>query len=442
MTTVGLGASYTPQLDRERSALRGLLNPALPFYVVALLPVFWALGLAFFTFAFAGAAMGIGLLLMKPIRIPRGFGLWMLFVAWMLISAVTLEPVVNRYLSFTVRAVIYIGATTTFLYIYNIPKRYLSTGRVLMVLGGLYLFVAIVGGYAGLIIGEVNFATPASRVLPASMRQNEFVSSVFQPPFAQRQDFLGFPINRPSMPFAFTNDWAATLAPLIFAAIAAAGRLRRLRRFVPLIAVVALVPMAVSANRALWMTLILAVFYVAARRASAGQLLLAIRLMVVMVAVGALLLVSPLGDIVGGRATSGHSFESRGDIYTDVLEALPESPLLGFGAPLANPQPYRPALGTHGMFWTSLFSQGIPGLIFYGGFWLSMTIRTGRNVRNQEQLLLHLAIATSLPTMMFYDHLPAALPIMMICSAPVLRDRRESDLRYKLLGARPAPEVR
>ncbi len=439
MTTVGREATHTPQLDRERAELRGLLNPALPFYVIALLPIFWLLGLAFFTFAIAGAAMGVGLLLMKPIRIPSGFGLWMLFVGWMLVSALTLEPTVNRYLSFSVRAVIYIGATTTFLYVFNMPRRYLPTGRVLMVLGGVYLFVAIVGGYLGLFLGEVTLPTPASMVLPRSMLQNEFVSSVFQPPLAQRQDFLGFPINRPSMPFAFTNDWAATLAPLIFAAIAAAGRLRRMRRFVPLIAIVALIPMAVSANRALWLTLILAVFYVAARRASSGQLLLAIRLMVVMVAAGALILVSPLGEIVGGRATSDHSFESRGDIYTDVLERVPESPLLGYGAPLANPQPFRPAIGTHGMFWTSLFSQGIPGLIFYAGFWLSMTIRTGRNIRNQEQLLMHLAIATSLPTMMFYDHLPAALPIMMICSALVLRDRRDGNRRRDALADSATP---
>ena len=56
-----------------------------------------------------------------------------------------------------------------------------------------------------------------------------------------------------------------------------------------------------------------------------------------------------------------------------------------------------------------------------------MTVRTGRNVRSQEHFLLHLAIATSLVTSFFYDHLPAALPVMMICAALVLRDRKEAD---------------
>lgn len=427
MAAPSLADPFLPHVELRERSLRGLSNPALPFYVTAGLPVFWFLGLGFFSFAIAGAAMGVGLLTMRPIRVPRGFGIWLLFVAWMLISVLTLDQSINRYLSFTVRAVVYLGATTTFLYVYNIPKRYLPTSRILAVLGGVFVFVAIVGGYVGLVVGEVPYNSPFSRVLPASLIQNSFVSSVFRPPFAQTQDFLGFPINRPAFPFSFTNDWAATLAPLIFAAVAAAGHTQRLRRFVPAIAVIALVPMAISANRALWITLILAIFYVAARRASAGQLLLAVRILVIMVFAAALILVSPLGEVVGSRVTSEHSFESRGDIYTDVLERVPTSPLLGFGAPIANPQPFRPAIGTHGMFWTSLFSQGIPGAVFYVGFWVAMTLRTARNIRTQEHLLLHLAIATSLPTMFFYDHIPAALSIMMICAAIVLRDKHEDN---------------
>lgn len=414
---------------RRRFELTGILHPGLPFYVIAFLPVFWAMGLGYFTFAIAAVPMGLGLLLMSPIRVPRGMGLWLLFIGWMLISALMLEPTVNRYLSFLVRASVYIASTIIFLYVYNMPQKYLPTGRILKVLGGIFVFTAIIGGYLGLVLGEVSFNTPVSQILPQSMLQNSFVNSVVRPPFAQRQDFLGFPINRPAMPFSFTNDWAATLAPGTFAAIAAAGRSQRFRRLMPVLALLAVVPMAVSANRALWITLILSVFYVAARRASSGHLILAIRLVIVLVFAGALILVSPLGEIVGGRATSSHSIEARGDIYSDVIQAVPDSPILGFGAPLANPNPNRPAIGTHGMLWTSLFSQGIPGAIFYVGFWIGMTLRTGRNIRNQEHLLLHLAVASSLPTLLFYDHIPAALPIMMICAAVILRDGRESDAR-------------
>lgn len=421
------GPSDSTRPQRHADPLKGIFHPGLPFYFVPMLPVFWALGLGYFTFAIAGAAAGIGLLMMKPIRIPKGFGPWLLFIGWMLTSAFTLEPTLNRYLSFTIRAIIYIGATNLFLYIYNIPPKYLPTGRILASLASIFVFTAIAGGYLGLFLGEVRFNTPMSQIMPQSLLANSVVNNVVRPPFAQTQDFLGFALNRPAMPFSFTNVWGASLVPSTFAAIAAAGRAKRYRRLIPVVAVLAFIPMALSANRGLWIALISSVFYVAIRRASKGQLVLAIRLVVVLFFVGALVLVSPLGEVVGGRATSTHSIDARGDIYSDVIERVPESPLLGFGAPLANPNPNRPAIGTHGMFWTALFSQGIPGLILYVTFWLGLAIRTGRRIQNQEQLLLHLAIASSLPTMMFYDHLPAALPIMMICAAVFLRDQRIND---------------
>ena len=427
MATITPTEIRRPHAVEARRELRGLLHPGLPFYVIALLPVFWALGLGYFTFAIGGFAMGAGLLLIRPIQIPKGFGLWLLFMGWMLASVFTLDPTAGRLLSWSLRAVVYLGATFTFLFVYNVPKRYLPTSRVLGVLAGLFIFIAIIGGYAGLIVGEFRLNTLFAQVLPASIRNDPFVISLVRPPFAQTQDFLGFPINRPALPFAFTNRWASSLAPLIFAFIAAAGRAQRTRRLVVPIAVLAVIPMAISANRALWITLVLAVVYVVARRASAGQLLLAVRFLFVTVFAIALILASPLGEIVSSRVTSEHSIESRGDIYTDVLERVPESPLLGFGAPIANPQPFRPAIGTHGAFWTALFSQGIPGAIFYVGFFISMTVQTGRNVRSQEHFLLHLAIATSLVTSFFYDHLPAALPVMMICAALVLRDRKDAD---------------
>ena len=119
-----------PQLP-PRAVPLSLSNPALPFYAIGLIPILWLLGLGFFTFAIAAVPMGLVLLTMKPLRFPKGSGLWFLFIGWMLISAVTLEPTVNRYLSFMVRAGIYIGATILYLYIYNLPKKYLSTGKVL-----------------------------------------------------------------------------------------------------------------------------------------------------------------------------------------------------------------------------------------------------------------------------------------------------------------------
>ena len=425
--------------SRAKSGRPSLINPATPFYLIAFMPLLWWMGLAFFTFAIVAVPMGIALLSMKPIRMPKGYGIWLLFMGWMIASIVTLDPTVGRLLSWAVRAGIYIGSTILFLYIYNLPQKMLPTGRVLGMIAGIFVFTAVIGGYLGLIFGDATVPTLMSQILPQSLLSNSFVRNIVQPPFAQAQDFLGFPLNRPSFPFSFSNDWAATLVPATFASIAYAGRVRRARRWLAPIAFLSIIPMIVSVNRGLFIALIGAVIYLAIRRASTGNLILAGRLIVGMVVVGALVLASPLGTIVTERTTTNHSVDARNDIYTAVLERVPDSPLLGFGAPLSNPDPNRPAIGTHGNFWTALFSQGIPGGIFYTSFWLLMSFKTGRRIRNQEQMLLHLAVLTSLPTMFYYDHLPAALPIMMMCLAVFFRDQRDDDIRRKavLSGAEP-----
>lgn len=101
--------------------------------------MFWALGLGYFGFVLAAIPMGLGLLLMKPIRIPRGFNTWLLFVGWVGVSIATLEFTPGRLVSYGIRAAAYVAAAIIFLYIYNIPERYLPTGRILAVVAGIFL---------------------------------------------------------------------------------------------------------------------------------------------------------------------------------------------------------------------------------------------------------------------------------------------------------------
>ena len=181
-----------------------LTHPATPFYAIGLIPIYWLLGLGFFTFVIAAAPMGIALLAMKPLRFPKGFGIWFAFVGWMIASVVTIEPTFTRFASFGLRIGPTIAGTIIFLYIYNLPQRYLPTGRVLGMIAFIFLFTAILGGYLGLVLGETTFPTLLSQVLPRSILTNEFVGVVIQPPFAQTQDFLGLSlihISEPTRPY-------------------------------------------------------------------------------------------------------------------------------------------------------------------------------------------------------------------------------------------------
>lgn len=193
----------------------------------------------------------------------------------------------------------------------------------------------------------------------------------------------------------------------------------------PLAMVALVVPVIISLNRGLWLSLLMATVYVTIRRAHAGQHKNSLRLVSAFLVLCAVVVFSPLWGFVQGRAESDHANSSRSELYVAVIESVDESPLLGFGAPKANvDNPNLPAVGTHGHFWTVLFSQGIPGVVMYVGFLAMMTVRTAKDL-TPDRLWLHVTFAMLLLQMWFYNMLPAPLHIAFIVLGVLLRpDRR------------------
>src|SRR5688500_1974897 len=139
-------------------------------------------------------------LIRRPdVHVPRGFGLWFLFLAWMVLSASQLEKF-SHYVAFSWRLALWIGALSVMVYIADTPRRRLPDSTVLnsmLVLWG----TTVVGGYLGLLLPNVRLWTPASVVIPKSFSQIDFIQVMVAPRFAQVQDFLGFPLPRPAAPF-------------------------------------------------------------------------------------------------------------------------------------------------------------------------------------------------------------------------------------------------
>ena len=52
---------------RYEASLTGWLNPALPFYAIAGFPLYWMLGLGYFTFVIAAVPMALQLLMIRPL---------------------------------------------------------------------------------------------------------------------------------------------------------------------------------------------------------------------------------------------------------------------------------------------------------------------------------------------------------------------------------------
>lgn len=133
------------------------------------MPLWWAIGAASFIWIIAAVPMMLRLLRRWPIRAPRCFGLWLLFVVWMLLSVTQVEG--TRYISFGYRAMLYIAVTIMFLYVFNLTEEELPRAKVLK-LATLYFVYAVVGGYLGLVLGETGFTSLVEQVLPRSLLEN------------------------------------------------------------------------------------------------------------------------------------------------------------------------------------------------------------------------------------------------------------------------------
>ena len=99
--------------------------------------------------------------------------------------------------------------------------------------------------------------------------------------------------------------------------------------------------------------------------------------------------ISPLGNIVQSRVGSEHSSNSsRASLYQQSFTGVARSPLLGYGSP----QPSTSGgtghahVGTQGQFYLILVSHGIPGLVFYLG-WFAFTFLHALRRRTVEEVL-------------------------------------------------------
>ena len=387
--------------------------------LIALMPLWWFLGAASFIWIVVAVPMGVRLLRRWPVRAPRGFGLWLLFVVWMLASITQVEG--TRYISFGYRALLYASVSVMFLYVYNLTEDELPRAKVLKLMT-LYFIYAIVGGYLGLALGETGFTSITELILPQVILDNEFGRTLVHPTFAQEQDFLGFSLPRPVAPFTFTNEWGSALVFLVPLVVAGWGTLGRRWQATSTLAMIAgAIPIILSVNRGLWIGIIAGFVY--------GSTLLAIRgdtryvkaLIAGAVLVVGLVFIPAINGIVAGRLESDHSNNARLTLYGQVVDQIDESPWFGYGAPQANEEnPNLPAVGTHGQFWTVLFSHGIPGALLYVAFSLSLAFRT-LSAKDPTSTWLHVVTALVPLLMWFYELLTPPTFIVMIAGAIALR---------------------
>ena len=406
----------TPQALDARSPVRhtsadrprGTLRPGWPLSVLFLgFPLWWVTGFSVFIFLIAAVPMAAHLVRRRPIAVPRGFGLWLVFLVWMLAGAAVLwvhapgsvgEADASRLFVFAYRALWYGAVTIAMLYVGNLTEQELPARRVARLLGFMFIVVAC-GGLLGVVAPRVEFPSLLEIVLPAGLAQNNFVNNLIHPVAADPSSFLGYEQARPVAPFAFANSWGANYAMYLpFFVIAWLGREGGWRRRVaPLVLIASVWPVIYSHNRGLWIGLALVALYVVFRLAAAGHKWAVRGLVAGALITGAVLLASPLQELLADRLATPHSNNRRVHLALATLRStLTGSPVVGFGStrdvqgtlesiavgsapdcPACSPPP----LGTQGLLWMVTFSQGFVGIGLFLSFF---AVRIRRHWRERS----------------------------------------------------------
>jgi hypothetical protein len=422
-------------------------------------PLWWALGLPTFIFAIAAVPMGIQLYRRGNIKVPPGFGFWLVMVAWVFFSVVMLDLTApntlppsgaGRYIGWGIRIMNYVALTVIMLYVINMTERELSRKRIIRLLGYLSI-VTIVGGYIGAFKPSFNFVAPLKFVLPGPIASDPFVSRLMHVEVAQIQEVLEGESStpRPSAPFEFTNSWgentAILLVWLIVGWIVLGGQLRRIAGCA--VALAALFPIVYSLNRGLWIGLALATVYVAVRLALRGRIAVLAGLALLVGLLGILIVASPLGHTLTKRAESGHSDDIRAKLNAAAIDAANASPILGHGANRALigsgrsiaigksedcKQCGNREIGSDGHLWHLLIAQGYVGALCYNAFLLVCLWRFRR-----DHTPIGMAGTLVLVLLLFFQFLYGVLPTTLAFGliSVALLARNDMHLRAKARAA-------
>lgn len=460
-------APGVPARGPRRRPRTPLLGPGWPLSLLFLgFPLWWALGISHFVFIMAAVPMGVILLRRRPTFVPQGFGAWALFLLWVMAGVVLLwadapgtQQVegTSTLLTYGLRTAWYVACTIVMLYVLNLREEELPTLRVARLLSFLFV-VAVVGGFAGVLWPSFEFTSPLEMLLPGN--QQGWVRDLIHPTLAGSSEFLGFEVPRPSAPFTYSNSWGNNLALLLpFFVYAWMGREGGWRRWaaVPVLAL-AVVPTVYSLNRALWVGLAVAALYAAVILALRRRYVPIVSLAVGTLVLGAIVLVSPLGDLVQMRIETPHSNERRTELATTVLEVTADgSPVAGFGNTRSISGTFGsiaggdtpecddcapPPLGTQGLLWRLLITTGFVGTLFYLWFMGRQLLRF-MPVPGPIALIGTTNVIVSLVLFITYDSLGSPLFIVMMSIAlmnrELLTEARRASTTARLLPTPVAP---
>ena len=421
-------------------------------------PLWWVLGLGVLVFPLAAVPMLVSLrrghVAGRPIRLPPGFILWLLFLgaAVMGVAALGFDPagtvpdtLGGRLVAVLFRLGEYASLTVLLVYAGNLTPAQLSQQRLVRLLAGLFV-VTVLGGLLGVFAGQFEFTAPVEFLLPDALRGKGFVRSLVHPSAAQIMDVLGHPSPRPAAPWGYTNTWGNNFCLLVgffVAAVWGYATSRRTRLLALACLAVAVIPVIHSLNRGLWIGLGVAAVLNAIRLALRGRLWALAGLTAGAVALAGVLAVTPLGDVVAKRMDNGKSNGVRAYLTERAVAGMAGSPVIGYGSTrstLGGRQSIAVGesdecercgnftIGGNGQLWQLLYAHGLVGTICYYGFFAYGLWRF-RHDRSAIGIAASTALIGSFVAALWYNSLVTPLAFTFLAYALLWRNQSEETSR-------------
>ncbi|SCG52800.1 O-antigen ligase like membrane protein [Micromonospora siamensis] len=410
--------------------------PLLPLWplgaMFGLIPVWWGLGLFYLGWPLLGAVLLALLLVRGRVPLPPGTGVWLFFLAIVLVSATQLaQP--SSLVPFGLRLGFYLTALVVGCYVYAAARERGPTAALLVPICAFWFGLVLLGWF-GVLAPRFEMTTPVEAALPGGLASNPFVRDMVHLHTSEFSRRSLNPIYRPAAPFSYTNAYGSSYAMTLPCVVAFTMLRRRgLLRWALLASLpFSLVPAFLTLNRAMFLSLGAGLAVLGVRASLRGNIRIAASIVGLVAVAATATLFIPVTDLISNRVDNSDTNTDRFSLYAEVLRRVQESPLLGYGGPVsADTVTAQAPVGTQGQLWMVLFSHGVIALACFLGWFVLAAVRTGRASSPAGQWLAVIPVIC-LVQIPFYGmaNPNLAVAFFMICFALALTERER---------ARPGP---
>nr|WP_233512455.1 O-antigen ligase family protein [Micromonospora deserti] len=418
--------------------------PRLPLWplvmMFGLVPLWWLAGAFYLGWPLLGALLFALLVIRGRVPLPPAAGIWLLFLAIVVVSATQLQSP-SSVLTLALRLAFYATALVAGVYVYAVARERADQAAVLVPLCAFW-FGLVALGWLGVLAPRFALTTPVEVLLPGGVARNPFIQDMVHLATAEYSARSLNPIYRPAAPFAYTNNYGSAYA-LTLPCVVAFTMLRRrgVLRWALLASLpVSLAPAFLTLNRAMFLSLGVGLAVLGVRASLRGNVRVAASIVGV-VLIGALAtLFIPIAELIGNRVESSDTNSDRLSLYVEVLRWVRDSPWLGYGAPVnVDTVSAEAPIGTQGQLWMVLFSHGVPALLCFLAWFVAAAVICARAVSPAGQWLAVVPVVC-LVQIPFYGmaNQNLAVAFFSVAFAMALTERET----LARLGGRPRPSLR